>query len=935
MKATRYGMVVGATILSYALAGSCFAANGALAGSVIDQTSNKPVEGAKVDVSGPAQGTATTQADGSFTIADLPPGTYDVSVEANGQQTSEPQVTVEDGQTAQATLQLAAPQGAKSAVEQIVVMAQRTSSQLARKAQEEAPNLINIRTADEIQKLPDQNTGEAIRRIPGISLETDEGEGRYVNIRGFDADLDNTTFAGVHLLPTNNASPFGGYRALALDSIPTGFIGAITLTKTNLPSQQAQALGGTIDILPKAAPPGEESFLDGHVGTGYEPLRGTYIRDYSLTAGGTHGPWSAVVTLSHHTDGRGIDDAEPAYFNDSAHPYYAFSNLQQRDYELYRRRHGYALDVSYEPDPDNKWYLRGFEAGYTERYYRWFLNLSPDGNTTVNANGSYSDTLNNPGALQDAFRDEEETSTLRLIMAGGQNTFGQSVLSYHVAAVTGTWYKPYDYNSSFNYNPPAGANATITYDQSGPNGMPAYTIAGAPGYLDAASYTLNSFANSSAVNFDKETSYTVNLKTPVSWAGAQDESLTVGSDTGLRHKRTQSQPYSYATLPALSLTNASSGGSETYYDGLYQNPPDITPGYLQGLLGPGAPAQGDLVAAAQQYLDAFENVYAGYFEYRATFGKLGIVAGARDELTRDRANIFDAGVDASKNPFILPRSTSSGYSNLFPSLQTRYELDDNTVLRAVYSSTIARPGFNQQNPALSVDLGSLLVTTGNPNLKPATAHNVDLSYENYLEAGGILSFGIFDKQISNYIVPVQTNQVLVNPILFHLDQTALKTFTFQNASSSYARGVEMNWVQHFRKLPGAWAGLGAGFNITYVKSSFDIRPGETSSLPSTSQVTWNASVSYDYQGLSLNLAEYYVAADLFGIGGDPSSDVYNSSRRSMDFGASYTFTDNWTGYFGARNLLNTPHEFYQGASNRPIQRETYGITYTAGVRFKF
>ena len=173
MKATRYGMVVGATILSYALAGSCFAANGALAGSVVDQTSKKPVEGAKVDVSGPAQGTATTQADGSFTIADLPPGTYDVSVEANGQQTSEPQVTVEDGQTAQATLQLAAPQGAKSAVEQIVVMAQRTSSQLARKAQEEAPNLINIRTADEIQKLPDQNTGEAIRRIPGISLETD------------------------------------------------------------------------------------------------------------------------------------------------------------------------------------------------------------------------------------------------------------------------------------------------------------------------------------------------------------------------------------------------------------------------------------------------------------------------------------------------------------------------------------------------------------------------------------------------------------------------------------------------------------------------------------------------------------------------------------------------------------------------------------------
>jgi outer membrane receptor for ferrienterochelin and colicin len=109
-----------------------------------------------------------------------------------------------------------------NALQEITVTAQRTTVEQAREAQMEAPNLIDIATYTEIRKLPDVSTGEAVRRIPGISLETDEGEGRYVNIRGFDADLNSTTFAGLRLPPTNNASPFGGYRAVTLDSIPIG-----------------------------------------------------------------------------------------------------------------------------------------------------------------------------------------------------------------------------------------------------------------------------------------------------------------------------------------------------------------------------------------------------------------------------------------------------------------------------------------------------------------------------------------------------------------------------------------------------------------------------------------------------------------------------------------------------------------------------------------
>jgi hypothetical protein len=183
------------------------------------------------------------------------------------------------------------------------VVAPRTTEEMARATQQNAPNLINIRTGDEIRALPDVNTAEAVRRIPGISMETDEGEGRYVNIRGFDADLNSTTYAGVRLLPTNNASPFGGYRGVALDSIPTGFIGAIKVTKSNLPSQDAEALGGTIEVLPKTAPEEQGGFFEGDVGGGYEPLRSTGVTNFSLTGGGRFNNFWISATVSSTTTG--------------------------------------------------------------------------------------------------------------------------------------------------------------------------------------------------------------------------------------------------------------------------------------------------------------------------------------------------------------------------------------------------------------------------------------------------------------------------------------------------------------------------------------------------------------------------------------------------------------------------------------------------------
>ena len=953
----RYSSVVAvhALLLAAGLSNVSFAADtGAIAGHVATGRNHKALAGAIVEIRESGQ-RMTTAADGAYAFTGIAPGNYTLVVTPPDGQPIESSVSVAAGQTTQQDLAV----GAKiTALESVVVLAQRTPAAIAREAQKEAPNLINITTYEEIRKLPDISTAEAVRRIPGLSLETDEGEGRYVNIRGFDADLNSTTFGGLRLPPTNNASPFNGYRAVTLDSIPIGLVGAITVTKSNTPSMDAEALGGTIEITPKTAPGNGEPFIQGNIGSGYEPLRSTGIIDAAVTGGGRFGggdspysrrPFSVVLTATYYDDKRGIDDVEPAYFNDNAHPYDAISNIQQRDYELHRRRHGFGADFGYQPNPDNSWYVRAFDAGYTERYYRQFLNLTPDGNTTALANGKFTDTLSasdqNGGttAIQTALRDEVETSRDRIFVAGGKNLLGENILDYRVGFTQGSYKKPFDYNSSFDYLLPAGTTPTITYNLSGAGHTPAYTISGAD-YTDSTKYLLSSFGNSTAHNFDKEFSFAENLELPLNWTGSDSESLKFGSSVRLRKKRTTAQPFSYGSLPNLLLSNITSAGPETYYNGQYQNTADIPPSYLQSVLGPGSIAPGDQISAQQQYLDAKEDVYAGYVQYQVTRGRFGVLTGLRVEGTQDSAYAFQTTTDSTGNTTVSPVHASHGYTNFFPSLQGRFEIEPDLIGRATYSSTLARPGFNQNNASYSVDLSSspASVTQGNPQLKPATANSFDLSLEKYLKTGGIISAGVFDKEISNYIVATEQNGVS----LPQFSTTPVSLLTFNNAGHSHARGVELNWEKRFRGLPGIWGGLGAGLNYTYVDSKFEIRPGEYSPLPSTSRNTWNATVFYEKYGLDMRLAAYSVSKDLFAIGAVPApgnttalpgkaSDVFNAQRTSMDFGSSYAVIQHWTVYFNAKNLLNTPHKFYQGDSERTIQREFYGQTYQLGVRFDY
>ncbi len=268
---------------------------------------------------------------------------------------------------AQSAMAQTAVGGDAGSVETIVVTGTRLQAQEVKQA---APNVLDIRPVDEIQKLPDVNLAEALQRVPGISLETDSGEGRFINIRGMDADLNGTTFDGVRLTASNASSPQGGARAVAFDAFPSGLFGGVEVIKSLTPDIDAEGLGGVVNLLPRTdagrTRDASRCFFGqrhrnaarfagmGRASDGGRALRTSRFdhRDHFLHL--PRGP-------SRHRRHRKFRLPSSPFTGRSADP-----DLEYRWYEYHRIRQGLGGSLSWDVDSSTTLYARAFDAGYTE-----------------------------------------------------------------------------------------------------------------------------------------------------------------------------------------------------------------------------------------------------------------------------------------------------------------------------------------------------------------------------------------------------------------------------------------------------------------------------------------------------------------------------------------------------------------------------------------
>ena len=284
-------------------------------------------------------------------------------------------------------------------------------------------------------------------------------------------------------------------------------------------------------------------------------------------------------------------------------------------------------------------------------------------------------------------------------------------------------------------------------------------------------------------------------------------------------------------------------------------------------------------------------------------------------------------VGASGAVSYAPASQTHNYTNVFPTVQLRYQAAPTLIARATYSTGIARPGFYQTIQSSRVDVGNQSVITGNPNLKPTTGNNFDLQVQWTPSRTGYLAIGLFDKEFSNYVVTFSTRGSYPG-----VPGNTTSINTYANVSGAYARGVEAEGSYKFTALPGLLSGFGIDANGTYADSSAAIRPGERIALPGTFKYTGNLALFYELGPVKLRASGQYESEVLFGVGGSRATDVFQDRRITLDLSGSYDVSRRLGVYFNAKNLTNEPLRFYENTPNRPIQREYYDLTLEAGIK---
>jgi TonB-dependent receptor len=853
--------------------------------------------------------------------------------------------------------------GGSTAVEAVVVTAPRVEVQ-ARARQEAAPTIIAVQSAETISKYPDYNAAEALGRIPGVSLSTDTGEGRFVNIRGIDANLNGATYGGVVLLNTYPAgtAASGGGRAVEFDTIPTGAIDGIVLYKTLSPDREAEGLGGQIELTPRSAKNISRPFLEGDLGWGYEnlhkhagPLTAAIaagvrfgFNNGKLRVEGVDGdpgvasgwitnstPFSIVVTASKKDDRRGVDDIEPSYANDGAVAVdNAFGEVDFRRYDYNRRRFGYGTELGFTPNDDHSYYARFDVAGYVESVQKNHFYAVFDGNPVVNPadpKGGFIDTFQ-PRVFNDH---SQETHRNTVIAVGGSDRFNQLTVDYRAAYSKATYVEDF-YREALWYGPKGlygTYNATNT-DHLVFNLFNDAALKSPFNSANAAQYSNPRLRQFYENDYDQEYSYVLNATYPVHGFGDNGQ-FKFGASARMRDKVVTD--FFAQTKPTANLASyaASTGAGGDYYLGRYQNGPyPAADAYINLFTTP-------LSASLGRDFKDKEDIAAGYGMYTVDMGPWGLLAGARVEATHATYGNFLTTTDVNGNDHVTFVDRTKSYTNIFPTVQLKYRIASNFQIRATYSTGIARPGFTQAGGNAGVDFTASprpLSTQGNPDLKPTTGNNFDLSVEYYMPNGGIVQAGLFDKEFSNYIF--RHTRINVSDPIFLGQRGDIATFANESA---YARGAELAYHQKFTMLPGLFNGLGVDGNVTLVDSRFleyeaaisGSGKNEYGTLPGTSNLTWNLAGFYEAHGVALRLAAEYVSKSLFGLNGDRSLDTIQHDKLNLDFSSSYEITSHLVGYFSVKNLLDTPLRYDEGSASRPIQREIYGQTYEAGVRFKF
>jgi TonB-dependent receptor len=908
------------------------AGRGTLTGAVTD-AQGRPLQGAKITVD-PGDVTAITDANGNYTFTALASGNAEIEVNYQGFKEFKQSVAVVAGQSVRLDASLKIADNAEA----VDVYAGRQGGEVeAINRAFTADNIISVLPADVITSLPNANVADAIGRLASVTLERDEGEGKYVQVRGTEPRLTNTTIDGVNIASAETV------RQVKLDIIPANLVESVQINKTLQANMEGDGIGGSVDLRTKSAEDVPTIYLES---TGGEtPIIGgrpAYQFDGTLGKRFMGGKLGLLGGGSYDWNGRGINDVEPG-------PLY-LGGYDERDYRYYRSRLGFAGTVDYRISDTSNVYLKGLYSLFHNYGDRWDYNFG----TSFDAN--YQPVAGS-GSLQYGAEIRRPVQDLGSLQLGGHHLANRVLLNWDVESSVGrTRDEGYDDATFTNNNAYSFAVDNSNYK------VPKLTAAGVNVY-DPTQYYLsllrvNNYYNPEVdlgLGGSASTSYTV---------GGHASTIEVGGRFRNVHKfANQDTLY---TKPIAALTNAQDATLQmtafpnnftdpNYYFGDYTFGQGVDYDSLKRV-----PATSNFTRTRRQIdqtgqnFDFIEKVSAGYAMDTINLGKFRVVGGLRFEETSDQ----DAGTTTPGQPNI---AKNGSYLSVLPSASVRYAITPASGIRLVYGRGLSRPDFASLTSFATIAPGGVRTTSsiGNPNLKAEHADNLDLLYEASLRPVGLIQAGAYYKKLTNPIVSLNTT------LFPGTAQQVIQTQP-QNAGDAFVYGFEIAFQQHFTYLPGPLNGIGLSANYGYSSSrvnwpaqvtlpdgSVNIDRTDHPRLARQAPHTWNISPTYDKRRFSARLGLSYNAANLFayqytdsGAGGpfDPTSgsgggykgpngDQYLYSHLQVDLQGTYRLPRGFEAVAYGLNLTNEVFGFYNGSEVNNVQREYYRQTFGGGLRW--
>lgn len=890
-------------------------APGPIVSGRIYDTTGVALPGARVVVEGTGA-EATTNLQGEFTVAAPDAsGAVTLLIDYLGRPSATRTVTPEErGRAIAFTLPAASGEEGD-----IVVTGASLLDNTARalNQQRTADNTVTVISADAIGRFPDPNIAEALQRAPGVGIERDQGEGRYINVRGAPSEWSAISVDGIQIPSVDPTT-----RAVDLDTLPSDIVANLEVTKSLLPYQDADSIAGAVNITTRSPFDRKGFALTGMAGASYNQFgKGSDYRGSAAVSDtfGADRQFGVLLSGSYSRTHRRPDNVENTWSQTPAG--LRVTETLFKDYDTKRTRIAGTGAFEWRPSDATHAWVRGTYARFEDDEFRdrigilWSEGTLLTGSTDRAA--SYSNTR-----IEKQVRHRKQVNEIWSATAGLEQRLGEDG-TIRLDAAYSESSQTYPRRDELLFR--SSLRPTLSYDFADAD-LPRYSLFTSKEHLQIGTYSFRENTYRSNTTKNDELTLAVRTDLPVgaitfSSGGKYRERHINADEERFRDRRA-------AAAPSQSLAGFLSDEESRNFDYDLGNriSPDLADAYFDATK-----------AASERRLP--QSLTADYTAEEKILGMFGMAKYVQDGTTLiwglrvETTNFTSQAPTVSRTGAVTTASGKTGYVDFFPNVTLRQAFTPNLILRAALSRAINRPNFPQIAPRIleTTEGNTVRVEFGNPGLNPTLANNADAGLEYYIRPLGLIAVNGFYKDLSDYRYTVNSTGTYQNlPAILSRPV---------NARRGELYGVEVNWQQQLAFLPGVLGGFGVFANYTYTRghATFDGAYAGRSrfALPGQSKHMWNASVFYERGPVNLRVAYTKRSDYLDEINADnPALDLYWEGRGQLDVTGSVQLMKGINLFAEGKNLTNSAGVRYFGERYRTYEYEKFGYTLFGGVRVK-